>query len=96
MDPAPAPPAAAAQAAERRAAALQAPRLARELRTIDAMLRIWCDAQHGAAARNAQPLCAACAELLEYARLRLAHCPFGAAKPTCARCPVHCYGRRQR
>ncbi|MCC6853203.1 MAG: nitrous oxide-stimulated promoter family protein [Comamonadaceae bacterium] len=96
MDPACAPPGAAAQTDRCRAAALQAPRLVREWRTMAAMLHIWCDAQHGAAARGGRPLCEACEELLAYARQRLAHCPFGPAKPTCARCPVHCYGRRQR
>jgi len=26
-----------------------------------------------------------------YAEARLAKCPYGEAKPTCAKCPVHCY-----
>jgi len=29
--------------------------------------------------------------LLAYAQLRLQRCRFGADKPTCAKCPVHCY-----
>ena len=41
--------------------------------------------------RPRQDLCSSCAELLEYAFCRLERCPFGAEKPTCARCPVHCY-----
>ncbi|RCK81057.1 MAG: hypothetical protein OZSIB_2434 [Candidatus Ozemobacter sibiricus] len=36
-------------------------------------------------------MCPACQELLAYARARLACCPFGSRKPTCARCPIHCY-----
>jgi hypothetical protein len=30
-------------------------------------------------------------ELSDYADARLARCPFGAEKPTCATCPIHCY-----
>jgi len=36
-------------------------------------------------------LCPDCAALLDYARARLARCPYGAQKPTCADCPTHCY-----
>ena len=36
-------------------------------------------------------LCPACHELLTYARDRLNHCKFGNDKPTCKKCPVHCY-----
>jgi hypothetical protein len=82
--------------AARRIARLATVRLARELRTIAAMMRIWCRDHHGAAERNAQQLCAECATLLEYARQRLAGCPFGPEKPTCTKCPIHCYGKRQR
>ncbi len=86
----------AAEAAARRAARLATPRLTRELATIAAMLRIWCRDHHGAVARDAQQLCEPCAELLDYARQRLAGCPFGPEKPTCTKCPIHCYGKRQR
>ena len=89
-------PSAAQGNAERRAARLATPRLTRELRTIAAMLRIACRDHHGDAPRDAQQLCEPCAALLEYARQRLAGCPFGPDKPTCTKCPVHCYGKRQR
>ena len=72
------------------------PRLARELNTVAAMLHIYCGAHHAALARNGNPLCGDCASLQDYARKRLAGCPFGADKPTCVNCPIHCYGRRQR
>jgi len=36
-------------------------------------------------------LCDDCRDLVRYAEERLAKCPFGEKKPTCARCPVHCY-----
>jgi len=61
-------------------------RRARELKTLEAMLRMYCRRHHGG-----EPLCAECAALSEYARRRLERCVFGDAKPTCANCLVHCY-----
>lgn len=40
--------------------------------------------------------CAECQDFLVYAERRLQKCPYGQAKPTCARCPIHCYKREQR
>ena len=37
------------------------------------------------------PLCPQCQALLDYAHKRLDHCKFGEDKPSCTRCPVHCY-----
>ena len=51
------------------------------------MISLYCRDHHGS--RGA--LCAGCVELLEYASLRLERCPFGAEKPTCVNCPIHCY-----
>lgn len=82
-------------AAERQAR-LATPRLARELKTIGAMLRIYCRDQHRDARRDAQALCEPCAALFAYARKRLAGCPYGPDKPTCANCQIHCYGPAQR
>ena len=64
-----------------------APRIAREKRTIRAMVRIYCRAHHG----TSSDLCQACGELLNYAMCRLDRCPFGADKTTCVQCPIHCY-----
>jgi len=64
------------------------PRLERERRTVEAMIRLYCADHHGL--DDGAP-CAACRELADYARARLERCPFGGQKPTCARCPVHCY-----
>ncbi|MCO6450277.1 MAG: nitrous oxide-stimulated promoter family protein [Caldilineales bacterium] len=63
------------------------PRMRREARTIDAMIRIYCQKNHG----QAQGLCEGCTELRDYAFLRLRKCPFGEEKSTCANCRVHCY-----
>jgi hypothetical protein len=78
--------------AEARQAKLLTPRLARELKTIKAMLRIACHDRHG----TAEGLCADCQGLADYAAKRLALCPYGADKPTCVNCRIHCYGARQR
>lgn len=64
-----------------------APRLDREQRTIEAMLRIYCRDHHGATGG----LCRECDDLLTYAGKRLRACPFQEAKPACNQCPVHCY-----
>jgi hypothetical protein len=92
VDPAPPP----SEASLRRAARFATPRIQRELRTVAAMLRITCRDLHGDMSRDDAGLCAECAGLLDYARKRLAGCPFGPEKPTCVNCPIHCYGRAQR
>ncbi|MBI5383232.1 MAG: nitrous oxide-stimulated promoter family protein [Verrucomicrobia bacterium] len=62
-------------------------RLERERRTIEAMIVCFCRGVHG----SRDELCADCEGLLDYATLRLQRCPFGENKPTCAKCPIHCY-----
>ena len=62
-------------------------RLQREKITINAMLRIYCRDHHGTKGE----LCGECAGLMAYAEKRLLRCPFAGDKPTCAKCPVHCY-----
>ena len=63
------------------------PRMNRERKTIEAMIRLCCSAQH----ESDGELCAECADLLAYAMARLDRCPFQEGKTTCAKCPVHCY-----
>ncbi len=82
--------------AARRAARMQTPRLKREQATLVAMMRIYCKDHHAGAPTDAEGLCPECATLLGYARKRLAACPFGPEKPTCANCQIHCYGPQQR
>jgi hypothetical protein len=74
---------------------LVTPRLRREYRTMECMVRIWCAHHHADAARD-DGACAECREFLAYAARRLEKCPYGEAKPTCAKCPIHCYKRAQR
>lgn len=63
-------------------------RLRREHETFVCMARIYCGHHHVPAANG---LCADCEALMQYAERRLEKCPYGADKPTCANCPVHCY-----
>lgn len=64
-------------------------RIENEKRTVAAMIALYCRGQeHNAAADG---LCFECRTLLQYAHERLEHCKFGEAKPSCTRCPVHCY-----
>lgn len=62
------------------------PRILRERRTVEAMIRLHCRGRHGT-----PELCPSCRELLVYADARAAKCPFQEKKTTCAKCPVHCY-----
>jgi hypothetical protein len=66
-------------------------RLSREWKTVSAMLRIYCRHHH-----HGETICGECEDLLSYVNLRLDRCRFGEEKPTCARCPVHCYQRDRR
>jgi hypothetical protein len=65
-------------------------RLAREWRTMQAMVAVYCRG-HGHVAAAGCKLCADCARFLDYAERRLEKCPYGESKPTCAKCPIHCY-----
>jgi len=58
-----------------------------EKKTVKKMIRIFCAAKHG----SKKSLCIDCLELSEYATKRLEFCKFGENKPTCQKCPVHCY-----
>jgi len=62
-------------------------RIRREKKTVSLMIGIFCRAHHGSQER----LCSECESLCSYAFARLLKCPFGANKPTCAQCPIHCY-----
>ena len=64
------------------------PQLKSEAETLSLMTRRYCRAFHGTPDGL---LCPACAEFLAYALRRLASCPYGADKPVCAKCRIHCY-----
>jgi hypothetical protein len=75
---------------------LTTPRLRREQRTIEAMIHIWCEANPLHVRARFGELCAGCNSLLDYASYRLLRCPYGEEKPTCKKCPIHCYTRARR
>ena len=62
-------------------------RLQREHRTMQKMVAIYCADRHA----DSETPCPECEAFLDYAEVRLDKCPYGAEKPTCANCPVHCY-----
>jgi hypothetical protein len=68
-------------------------RLGREHRTLVCMTQIYCHHHHG---RQGGGLCPDCDSLMQYAEKRLEKCPYGTDKPTCAKCPIHCYKPAQR
>jgi predicted amidophosphoribosyltransferase len=52
------------------------------------MVEIYCAGHHVA---GGGALCPECLGFLDYVDRRLEKCPYGPEKPTCARCPIHCY-----
>lgn len=64
-------------------------KLLREFNTISAMVQIYCRSH--CAAKGKVDQCEHCQSFLEYAHTRLDRCPYGEQKPTCNKCPVHCY-----
>ena len=61
-------------------------RIDEEKAVVEQMIRLYCHKKEGHIA-----LCRECADILEYARQRLDQCKFGEKKPTCRKCPIHCY-----
>lgn len=55
--------------------------------TVEKMIYIYCLHKH----KTHGALCPECKELNDYAHLRLDKCTFGEDKPTCEKCPIHCY-----
>lgn len=77
-------------------------RIADEKRVVALMIRMYCRRhcrQQGRTAKadrtgtrqNTRQICPECAALLDYAHRRLDSCRFGNGKPSCRKCPVHCY-----
>ena len=77
-------PMASADAAQRR--------LRREMKTVRAMIALYCRDRHG----TRRDLCRDCCCLWGYAQRRVDRCPFRGEKPTCVSCTVHCYSPAMR
>lgn len=63
-------------------------RIIREQKTLQKMIALYCQKNHHSPKGQ---LCADCRSLEAYALERIARCPYGVSKPTCAACPIHCY-----
>jgi predicted amidophosphoribosyltransferase len=59
----------------------------REKNTIRHMIGMYCRARH----HMQNTLCAECNQLLDYSTACIDRCPYKEGKPTCAKCPIHCY-----
>jgi hypothetical protein len=59
----------------------------REIKTVERMIDLYCRHQHG----STDHLCPECLDLFGYVSKRLEKCPFKNNKPSCSKCPVHCY-----
>jgi hypothetical protein len=66
--------------------------IATEKKTVEAMVRLYCAEHHP----DARGVCRTCGTLLAYSHARLDACPYGADKPTCKACPIHCYRPAER
>ncbi len=62
--------------------------LEQEKKTVRQMVEIYCYREKHSSSKG---LCEECSALLDYACQRLNSCSFGEQKPTCKKCPVHCY-----
>ncbi|MFW9869725.1 MAG: nitrous oxide-stimulated promoter family protein [Candidatus Thorarchaeota archaeon] len=60
----------------------------KEKATVEKMIHIYCEKKHNS---SKSQICNACYALLQYSHQRLDNCQFGENKPTCRKCPVHCY-----
>ena len=67
-------------------------RLIREQIMVQKMITLYCQAHHA----HEGALCDSCQELYDYAISRINACPFKENKPTCVKCPVHCYHGQRR
>ena len=67
-------------------------RLIREKSAIECMIAIHCRDMHGTYGE----ICVDCRDMLKYSLDRLDTCKLLPDKPTCARCPVHCFNPAMR
>ncbi|MFX1559186.1 MAG: nitrous oxide-stimulated promoter family protein [Promethearchaeota archaeon] len=64
------------------------PKIQKEKETVEKMIRLYCENKHSSSSGT---LCTNCQNLLEYSHKRLEQCQYQEKKPTCRKCPVHCY-----
>lgn len=64
------------------------PKIQREKETVEKMIGLYCEKKHNSSKGT---LCTECQSLLVYSHKRLEQCQYQEDKPTCRKCPVHCY-----
>lgn len=64
------------------------PKIRKEKVTVEKMISLYCEKKH---TPSSTTLCSECQNLLEYSNQRLEQCQYQEDKPTCRKCPVHCY-----
>ncbi|MFC2097236.1 nitrous oxide-stimulated promoter family protein [Bacteroidota bacterium] len=62
-----------------------------EKQTLRKMIALYCAKKH-----RSGLLCEACFELLDYAEEKITKCPYKENKPSCRKCPIHCFSHRMR
>lgn len=62
-------------------------RIKSEKKTVESMIKIYCDHFH----KNIIGLCPGCQKLQNYSLTRLDSCRYQENKPSCKKCPIHCY-----
>ena len=69
------------------------PKIQREKDTVEKLISLYCEKKHK---MSGKALCLECQDLLEYSHQRLDRCQYQEDKPTCRKCPVHCYNPTKR
>jgi hypothetical protein len=63
-------------------------KIKKEKETVEKMISLYCEKKHNISRGT---LCSECQSLSEYSHKRLEQCQYQEDKPTCRKCPVHCY-----
>jgi hypothetical protein len=66
-------------------------RIDREKYTVGKMIDLYCRLNH-----RQKHICEDCQTLKDYAFGKLKKCPYQDDKPTCIKCPIHCYQPNQK
>lgn len=69
------------------------PKIRREKATVEKMIHLYCEKKHNP---SDTLLCTECQSLLQYSHQKLGKCQYGEDKPSCRKCPVHCYSPTMR
>lgn len=65
-----------------------------EIQLVSKMIELYCRGKHQRLYNK--KLCHECQGFMDYARLRIEHCPFIESKTFCNTCKVHCYANQMR